>query len=280
MSDNLCLYNTLKKVPESAKKTIQAGKLKGFTDINPMWRIKVLTENFGACGIGWKPEITKQWLETYENVVCAFCNINLYVKLNGEWSEPIPGTGGSKYVSQTRNGADVSDECFKMAYTDAISVAAKMLGVGADVYWNDDSAKEDKTKYSVDEQRAGTDKLTTADCKKFANRLIEVYGKQEAVNHLHRLTGCTSTTDVTYDEYWFALEKINRELRLQTEKTDFIGDVEITAIKEAIKQKTGQYSDEKLVMLTGKTEKDLHYMTHTDFGIFARNLNEVLSGDA
>ena len=65
--------------------------------------------------------------------MCAFCNINLFVKVEGEWSDAIPGTGGSQFVSQTRNGPQVSDECWKMAYTDAISVAAKMLGVGADV---------------------------------------------------------------------------------------------------------------------------------------------------
>jgi hypothetical protein len=31
-----------------------------------------------------------------------------------------------------------------MAYTDAISVACKMLGVGADVYWDKDTTKYDK----------------------------------------------------------------------------------------------------------------------------------------
>ena len=31
MSDNLTLYNALRTVPQTAKKEIQAGKLKGFT---------------------------------------------------------------------------------------------------------------------------------------------------------------------------------------------------------------------------------------------------------
>ena len=38
----------------------------------------------------------------------------------------------------------MSDECFKMALTDAISVAAKAIGVAADVYW-----QKDRTKYSA-----------------------------------------------------------------------------------------------------------------------------------
>lgn len=278
--ENLDLYEKLRTVPDSAKKTIQAGKLKGFTDINPVWRIKALTEAFGPCGIGWRPEIVRQWLESYEGVICAFCNINLYIKVDGAWSEPIPGTGGSRFVSQTRNGTDVSDECFKMAYTDAISVAAKMIGVAADVYWTDDSKKEDKTKYADEEQRAGTDTLIENDCKKFANYLIRIYGRDEAQNNLLRLTGHHSTSDVTYDEYWFAMKKIDRELRLENEKSDFIGDVEISAVKEAIAQKYGEFTSEKLFELTGKKESDLPNLTHTEWGMLARKLNEALKNDA
>ena len=45
--DNMNLYEAFRAVPKDAQKTIGAGKLKGFTDINPMWRIKLLTETFG-----------------------------------------------------------------------------------------------------------------------------------------------------------------------------------------------------------------------------------------
>lgn len=41
----------------------------------------------------------------------------------------------------------ISDECYKMALTDAISVACKALGVAADVYWS-----SDVTKYSENSQ--------------------------------------------------------------------------------------------------------------------------------
>ena len=56
---------------------------------------------------------------------------------NGEWTEAIEGTGGSSFVANEKNGLYTSDECFKMAYTDALSVACKSLGMGADVYWGD-----------------------------------------------------------------------------------------------------------------------------------------------
>ena len=51
--ENLDLYQKVRSVPDSAKKTIKGGRTSGMTDINPMWRIKVLTEQFGPCGIGW-----------------------------------------------------------------------------------------------------------------------------------------------------------------------------------------------------------------------------------
>lgn len=135
---NLEIYNQLKSVPEEAKKKITGGRLSGMTDIKPMWRIEKLTEIFGVCGIGWKTIIkNKEIIEGANNEKIAIVDIELYVKVNDEWSEPIEGTGGSSFISKEKNGLYTSDECFKMAYTDALSVACKSLGMGADVYWGD-----------------------------------------------------------------------------------------------------------------------------------------------
>nr|DAE19898.1 MAG TPA: ssDNA annealing protein-like protein [Siphoviridae sp. ctVCm11] len=140
--ENLEIYERVRQVPTSAQREIQAGRLKGKTDINPMWRIKALTEQFGPCGIGWKYTITDKRLENgANNEVSAFVDIDLYIKVDGEWSDAIPGTGGSAFVASERNGLYTSDECFKMALTDAISVACKALGFGADVYWAKDATK-------------------------------------------------------------------------------------------------------------------------------------------
>lgn len=139
---NLCLYERIRKVPQEAVKTIAAGRLKGMSDINPMWRIKRLTEEFGICGFGWKYEIIRMWNENGGNgIVSSFVQINLFVKMGGEWSEAIQGIGGSSFVTNEKNGLYTSDECYKMALTDAISVACKALGMGADVYWEKDSTK-------------------------------------------------------------------------------------------------------------------------------------------
>lgn len=162
---NMDIYNAVRSVPAEAKKKITGGRLNGMTDISPMWRIKVLTEVFGVCGTGWKYEITKQWSEMVcDEQVAVFCNINLYIKTDAGWSEPIPGTGGSMMVTKERAGLRASDECYKMALTDAISVACKALGVGADVYWDKDSKYTSPSSGYQDNSNMGARKSTEYKC--------------------------------------------------------------------------------------------------------------------
>ena len=143
--ENLKIYNQVKEVPKEAKKTIKGGRLSGMTDIKPMWRIEKLTEVFGICGFGWKTVIkNKEIIEGANGERIAIVDIDLYVKVDDKWSDPIEGTGGSSFISKEKGGLYTSDECFKMAYTDALSVACKSLGVGADVYWGDSKYVEKK----------------------------------------------------------------------------------------------------------------------------------------
>lgn len=144
--NNMKIYDEARQVPAEAKKTIGAGRLKGFTDVNPMWRIKRLTEIFGPCGIGWRYEPIHRDIQTYNGETCVFIDIMLYVvdPETGTWSQGIYGTGGSKLVTNEKSGPYVSDEAFKMAQTDALSVACKNLGIGADVYF-----EKDRTKYTA-----------------------------------------------------------------------------------------------------------------------------------
>lgn len=143
--DNMDLYNAFREVPDKAIKPITAGRLKGMSDINPMWRIQRLTEKFGPCGVGWWYDITEKKLVTDDitKQIAAFVDIQLYFvdPETGTLSHGIPGTGGASFVAQERNGPYLSDECFKMALTDALSVAAKALGLGADVYFPNGRSK-------------------------------------------------------------------------------------------------------------------------------------------
>ena len=150
--ENLKYYNMGRQVPQEAKKSIGGGRLKGMTDINPMWRIKKLTEMFGVCGIGWKYEIEKEWIEKNGDEQAAFIKINLYIKNEDKWSDAIPGVGGSMFVTKEKAGLYTSDECFKMALTDALSVSCKALGIAADVYFDKDKSKYDTTEKEIEKE--------------------------------------------------------------------------------------------------------------------------------
>ena len=143
---NLEIYEKIKEVPKEARSKITGGRLAGMTDIKPMWRIEKLTETFGPVGIGWYTEtLKKEIIEGANEEKIALVDILLYVKVDGEWSKGIEGSGGSSFVSKEKNGLYTSDECFKMAFTDALSVACKMLGMGASVYWGDSKYYQAKT---------------------------------------------------------------------------------------------------------------------------------------
>ena len=153
-SENLRFYDLLRKVPAGAKKPILAGRLKGMSNINPVYRVQVMTAVFGPCGIGWKYEIVKQWQEVYGQEVKAFTNINLFIKVDGAWSEPIPGIGGATLVEVNKSGAYVNDEGYKMSLTDALSVAMKSLGVAADVYFAEGALDSDNKYDQMTNQQA------------------------------------------------------------------------------------------------------------------------------
>lgn len=136
--NNMDIWNALKRPPTDALKPIQAGRLKGKTDISPQWRMMALTAYFGPCGEGWTYTIDRLWTEPgAKDEVMAFAIVGLKYKLPGSdnmWSELIPGIGGSTLIANEKQGMYNSDEAFKMAVTDAIGVACKSLGVAADIY--------------------------------------------------------------------------------------------------------------------------------------------------
>jgi len=132
---NMARWNAMARPPVSALKEIKGGRLAGMTDVNPQWRYQVMTEQFGMCGVGWKYDIDKLWTEAgADGEVLGFAQVSLQVKQGESWSEPIIGVGGNHLVTKEKNGLRNNDECWKMAITDALSVALKMLGVAADIY--------------------------------------------------------------------------------------------------------------------------------------------------
>lgn len=133
---NMRYWDAMKHPPESTLKKIMGGRLSGMTDIKPQWRYEIMTKTFGPCGEGWKFTIDKLWTEAgAQEQVMAFALVSVYHKTaDGQWSEPTQGIGGSMLVAKEAGGLHTSDEGYKMAVTDALSVSMKLLGVGADIY--------------------------------------------------------------------------------------------------------------------------------------------------
>lgn len=126
---------TWRKPPESALKKIGGGRLKGMSDINPQWRIDVMNEKFGPCGIGWTWKFVRTWTESCGDEVAVFVEILVEYEEQGTGLKgSIPGIGGNMLYVKESAGLRLNDEAYKMATTDALSVSMKFLGIGADIY--------------------------------------------------------------------------------------------------------------------------------------------------
>lgn len=169
--ENLKYWNTFNQPPKTALKAIEAGRMKGKTDINPQWRYKAMTDTFGPVGIGWKFTIDKMWTEPAAKAeVMVFVNVSVYIMVDGNWSDAIPGTGGSTLIVSESKGMYNDDDAYKKATTDALSTALKMLGVASDIYEN----KWDGAKYrNIEEPKSEEPKPA----KTHRQGLIERYGK-------------------------------------------------------------------------------------------------------
>lgn len=174
--ENLQYYNRMKSVPTERLKKIWAWRLKGMSDINPQWRIEKLTETFWPCGIGWKvSDVKYDYKELWDEIVCN-CTLNLHIKHEWEWSDGIFWVWGSRFATNEKNWVYVSDEAQKMAFTDAISVAGKMLWLASDVYmWLSDS------KYSA---QSDTQWVTEKRWPTNADLLLEALRNAQSVEEL------------------------------------------------------------------------------------------------
>lgn len=158
---NMRYYEQGRSVPQDAQKTFSNGRFSG-TDINPMWRIKKLTEMFGPAGLGWYTEVTRQEVvHADDDNMMVFVDVNLYIKEGDAWSKPIFGTGGNTLKAKGRG----DDEGYKKAYTDALSIACKALGIGADIWYANDTTSKYSDKY-VDAPRGSAEAAQDAGQKK------------------------------------------------------------------------------------------------------------------
>jgi len=126
------LWDRLGKTdPKHTKGFSRSGGFKG-TAIKPMYSFHRMTEEFGPCGQGWgvnQPSF--QVVPGTEGEVLVYCTVSVW---HADRANLVFGVGGDKAVVKYSSGLKSDDEAFKKAFTDAITNALKLIGVGADVH--------------------------------------------------------------------------------------------------------------------------------------------------
>lgn len=165
--NNMDFWKSWQHVAPGMLKRINGGSLNGMSDVNPVWRFLALTEAFGPCGFGWRIKEVERWTCEACGEIAAFVKVELYINIGGTWSEPIEGVGGSKLVRKDKNGTNLTDEAWKMATTDAVSVACKSLGIAADVYTGRQSHSD------PDQKAEGPDYGTKYESRQYGQNLAQ-----------------------------------------------------------------------------------------------------------
>lgn len=131
MSDKTALWDRLGKTdPKHTKAFSRAGGFKG-TAIKPMFSFRRMTEEFGPCGTGWGVNAPEFQVVSAGDETLVFCTVSIW---HGSKDQFVYGVGGDKAVGKNKNGPFTDDEAFKKAFTDAVTNALKLIGVGADVH--------------------------------------------------------------------------------------------------------------------------------------------------
>ena len=126
--ENDSIWKSIAEVPSDAKKPFN----KGFRgdSIEPIWRMKRLTEMFGPVGQGWGFHVEKRWREEYGSDIVVYVSGHVWWKDSetGEVNKCPECTGGENVKRDP-------DEAYKKAETDAFGRSAVYLGLASDVYW-------------------------------------------------------------------------------------------------------------------------------------------------
>jgi len=131
MTSKTDLWDRLGKTdPKHTKQFQRAGGFKG-TAIKPMWSFRRMTEEFGACGSGWGINEPQFQVVQAGDETLVYCTVSIW---HGDRQNAVFGVGGDKAVAKFSSGLRSDDEAFKKAFTDAVTNALKLIGVGADVH--------------------------------------------------------------------------------------------------------------------------------------------------
>lgn len=152
MTEKTALWDKLGKTdPKHTKDFTRGGGFRG-TAIKPMFSYRRMTEEFGPCGQGWGiGEPSFQVVIAGEETL-VYCTVSIWYEKR---EQTVFGVGGDKVAGKNKYGVQTDDEAFKKAFTDAVTNALKLIGVGADVHMGmfDDSKYVNTLKNEFAEQK-------------------------------------------------------------------------------------------------------------------------------
>jgi hypothetical protein len=148
------LWDRLGKTdPAHTKPFKRSGGFSG-TSIKPIYSYRRMTEEFGPCGEGWGiNEPSFQVVTGSEGEVLVYCTVSIW---HGTKDKTVFGVGGDKVVVKQSSGLRGDDEAFKKAFTDGVTNALKLIGVGADVHMG--MFDDDKYVNTLKQEIAAADK--------------------------------------------------------------------------------------------------------------------------
>jgi hypothetical protein len=147
--DHLRLWNRLKRTdPRATKPFTRSGGFRG-TQIDPAWRLQMMTEAFGPVGQGWGYD-QLEWT-VQDRMVFTCVRVWYRDPETGEKYVTGPQWGGTELMRRRRDGTEEpNDEAFKMSVTDALGKCLLQLGLAADVYlglFDDSKYREESEAY-------------------------------------------------------------------------------------------------------------------------------------
>lgn len=202
MSENTKYWDLLARTdPKHTKQFTRGGGFKG-TAIKPIWSYKRMTEEFGPCGAGWGVWAPKFEIVPAGEEILVFCTVTVwYLIPDDEEVKEVMGVGGDKVLGKNKFGLSTDDEAFKKAFTDAITNALKMIGVGADVHMgmfeDNKYVREMEQEFAPDQPHKSSASLKReSSWPQFAPELAEVSNEVQLQNFI------AAWRKIAIDEAW------------------------------------------------------------------------------
>lgn len=254
MSENTKLWDNLGRTdPSHTKAFTRGGGFKG-TAIKPMWSYRRMTEEFGPCGLGWGVgEPAFQVVPAPEGEVLVFCTASIWYRQD-EAECRVYGVGGDKAVGKNKYGLNSDDEAFKKAFTDAVTNALKLIGVGADVHMGmfDDNKYVNTMRQEFSDEPATTPIKSSAQLKRdnfwpdFERELLEC-------TTLHMLEKFkTAWRKKAVDDGWNAAFKAAAKDRIEGQEKSILDAMDAAELADVPLDKALQHSIQHHPLMAGE----------------------------